>query len=164
MTKNLTKIFMSAALFAGIATADTDLFAKLSNGAMSDKDAGIVELSREQKAKVVGGYTVSRTMLFTGFDGDFTHPKKYQTGLFINLNQDEIKNHFNGVLFPNNETLVMITRYHYNTRGYTNDFYIYSKISGKTRTLPWNNLLTTILYKEKDMAEKRNYSMRFIKY
>ncbi|MDE6978636.1 MAG: hypothetical protein K2O85_03605 [Helicobacter sp.] len=58
MTKNLTKIFMSAALFAGIATADTDLFAKLSNGAMSDKDAGIVELSREQKAKVVGGYYV----------------------------------------------------------------------------------------------------------
>ncbi len=40
MTKGITQFFMGAALLAGVATADTDLFAKLSNGTMSDKDAG----------------------------------------------------------------------------------------------------------------------------
>ena len=53
MTHKLTQFFMGAAMLASVATAATDIFAKLSNGAMSDKSEGITELSREQKAKVV---------------------------------------------------------------------------------------------------------------
>ena len=100
MTKNLTKIFMSAALFAGIATADTDLFVKLSNGAMSDKDVGIAELSREQKAKVVGGmyyfYLPSESTQF----GNIYNPT-YQRAIGIQMYNEE---YWNGVAYIGNNT------------------------------------------------------------
>lgn len=161
MTHKLTQFFIGAAMLAGIATADTDLFAKLSNGAMSDKSEGITELSREQKAKVVGGYIVQRTAFFTGLDGDFTNPRIFQTGIFIRLEPDEIK--YFSTLDTKNDRLAMITHYHYNTKGYTNNFYLYSNMTGKMRTLPWNDLLTTIWKKEKEMAQKRNDTLRFVK-
>ncbi|MDE7317105.1 MAG: hypothetical protein K2N12_05180 [Helicobacter sp.] len=100
MTHKLTQFFMGAAMLASVATADTDIFAKLSNGAMSDKSEGITELSREQKAKVVGGmyyfYLPGESTQF----GNIYNPT-YQRAIGIQMHNEE---YWNGAAYIGNNT------------------------------------------------------------
>ncbi|MDE7317103.1 MAG: hypothetical protein K2N12_05170 [Helicobacter sp.] len=161
MTKNLTKIFMSAALFAGIATADTDLFAKLSNGAMSDKDAGIAELSREQKAKVVGGYITHKTSKFNYRDGGVIYPYSYQTGMIVQPETAQEYNLFHNIVNFATEDIVMLTRYNYNPAGYNYQFVIADRASGKIKRNMWGAGAADMLQKVGVEGRLHNESVRF---
>lgn len=175
MTHKLTQFFMGAAMFASVATADMDIFAKLSNGAMSDKSEGIVELSREQKAKVVGGYILYAAPRFNYRDGSLYRPNSYQTGVVFSLSYDEFKNsyaclgdscttqnyyRYATLVNPANEGLLMLTRYNYNPRGYNHQFAVVDMSSGKIKRTTWGAAAADILRVYGKTVENHNASIR----
>ena len=190
MTKGITQFFIGAALFAGIATADTDLFAKLSNGAMSDKSEGITELSREQKAKVVGGYYVIETSKFNYRDGGVIYPYSYQTGIVFSLSNHEMRNgyaclgdgdclqrtsqglfvsardvqryrYYTALVNPASEDLVMLTRYNYSSKGYNQHFGVVDRGSGKIKRMVWGAAAAEILGAYGTRGTNHNARVRF---
>ncbi|MDE7317818.1 MAG: hypothetical protein K2N12_08855 [Helicobacter sp.] len=156
MTKGITKFFIGAALCAGIATADTDLFAKLSNGAMSDKDAGIAELSREQKAKVVGGYYVIETSFFNRRDGGYS----FQTGMIFRPSTAQEYSLLSYVMDVNTEDIVMLTRYNYIPGGYNYQFVIVDDRTGRMKRTVWGAGPADILGKYAQQAQRHNARLR----
>ncbi|MDE6979309.1 MAG: hypothetical protein K2O85_07055 [Helicobacter sp.] len=160
MTKGIMQFFMGAALFAGIATADTDLFAKLSNGAMSDKGEGITELSKEQKAKVVGGLYVIETSFFNYREGGVVYPYSYQTGIIFRTDNSDSRL-LGYAMDVNREDLVMLTRYNYNPGSYNFQFVIVDRASGRMKRTTWGSGPAYILKNYEAQAKSHNASIRF---
>ncbi|MDE7317110.1 MAG: hypothetical protein K2N12_05205 [Helicobacter sp.] len=160
-TKGITKFFIGAALFAGIATADTDLFAKLSNGAMSDKDAGIAELTLEEKKQIRGGmyyveptlyvYAPNRTGLLLSCDYGCTDNESrwYQQGVRAGF-----------------ERIVLVTTYQTKLNGqeyYTHEFHITNKMEnkGKLYRQVWGKVTEEMLQQYRMVAEDLNRRYRY---
>ena len=156
MTKGITKFFIGAALFAGVATADTDLFAKLSNGAMSDKSEGITELSREQKAKVVGGYYAYETSFFNYRDGGYS----FQTGMIFQPSTNQEYSLLSYVIDINTEDIVMLTRYNYSSRNYNYQFVAVDYKTGRMKRTVWGAGPADILGKYEQQAQRHNARLR----
>ena len=160
MTKGITKFFIGAALFAGIATADTDLFAKLSNGAMGDKSEGITELTLEEKKHVKGGmyYTETRYAFDTRNITGISFSCQY------GCTDNESRWYQQGVR-ASFERIVLVTSYQTKLNGegyYTHNFYITNIMEqqGKLYRQVWGKVTEEILNQYKTTAQNLNYARR----
>ena len=160
MTKGITKFFMGAALFAGVATADADLFAKLSNGAMSDKGEGITELTLEEKKHVKGGmYHMEPTVYLYGSN---------RTGLLLSCEygctDDESRWYQQGVR-ASFERIMLVTTYQTKLNGegyFTHEFRITNAMEekGKLYRQVWGKVTEEMLKQYRMVAEDLNRRYR----
>ena len=151
---------MSAALFAGIATADTDLFVKLSNGAMSDKDAGIAELTLEEKKQIKGGMYYA--------EARYSFNTRNITGISFSCQygctDNESRWYQQGVR-AGFERIVLVTSYQTKLNGqgyYTHNFYITNIMEqqGKLYRQVWGKVTEEMLQQYRMVAEDLNRRYR----
>ncbi len=127
---------------------------------MSDKSEGITELSKEQKAKVVGGFRVIETSFFNYREGGVVYPYSYQTGIIFRTDNSDSRL-LGYAMDVNREDLVMLTRYNYNPAGYNFQFVIVDRASGRMKRTTWGSGPAYILGRYEGQGKSHNERVRF---
>lgn len=160
MTKKITQFFIGAAMLAGIASADTDLFAKLSNGTMSDKSEGITELTREEKQHIKGGVYYAETR--------YAFDTRNITGISFSCRygctDNESRWYQQGVR-ASFERIVLVTTYQTKLNGegyFTHEFRITNAMEekGKLHRQVWGKVTEEMLKQYRMVAENLNRRYR----